>query len=153
MVGPHARRGRSAFTVLELLVVIAVVGLLAALILPAVQQAREAARKTQCANNLKQLALAWHEHEAATGRYPSNGWGFLWVGQAGRGTGPDQPGGWAFNLLDYLDQGPLRASSAGEDAGRVRPPHGDAGDARADVPVPDPPGRPPRPVHGGPRPV
>ena len=108
------RRRRPGFTVIELLACIGIVALLAALLLPAVQAAREAARKTHCANNLRQLALGWHEHEAARGSYPSNGWGFLWVGQADLGRGPDQPGGWAFDLLDHVEQGPLRASSVGD---------------------------------------
>ena len=105
---------RRAFTVLELLVVTAVVGLLVALLLPAVQAAREAARKTACANNLRQLALAWHDVHAARGRFPSNGWGYGWVGQADLGDGRDQPGGWCFNVLDRLEQAPLRAGSAGD---------------------------------------
>ena len=115
------RNGRRGSSLLELLVVVGVIGLLVSLTLPAVQAARESARKTQCANNLKQIALAWHNHESARRRFPSNGWGYEWVGQAERGTGADQPGGWAFNVLDYLEQGPLRASSAGE---------GSAADAR-----------------------
>ena len=118
---PVSRRGFAArgsaprgFTVLELLVCVAVIGLLVALLLPAVQAAREGARRAHCANNLKQIGLAWQNHAAAHRRFPSNGWGYLWVGQAGRGTGREQPGGWAFNLLGDLDQGPLRASSAGD---------------------------------------
>ena len=113
MSGAFGRRG---FTGLELLVVTAVVGLLAALLLPAVQAAREAARATACANNLRQLALAWHEHHAGRGAFPSNGWGYGWVGQADLGHGPGQPGGWAFNVLDHLEQAPLRAGTAGDSA-------------------------------------
>ncbi|MGC1273501.1 MAG: DUF1559 domain-containing protein, partial [Planctomycetaceae bacterium] len=99
---------RRSFTIIELLVVIGVVAILLSLLLPAVQSARESARRTQCRNNLRQLALAAANHEAQFGRLPGNGWGYRWVGEPGRGTGKDQPGGWAYNLLDFLEQEPLR---------------------------------------------
>lgn len=100
-------------TLIELLVVIAIVGILIALLLPAVQSARESARKMHCQNNLKQLGLAVHGHVDAFRRYPGNGWGYAWVGDPDRGTDRRQPGGWIYNILAYLEEADLRKKGAG----------------------------------------
>lgn len=100
----QSRRPRTGFTLVELLVVIAIIGILVALLLPAIQSAREAARRSQCQNNLKQLSLGFLNHEATHKFYPSGGWGFDWVGDADRGVGQSQPGGWVYNVLPYIEE-------------------------------------------------
>lgn len=95
------------FTLIELLVVISIIGVLIMLLLAAVQASREAARRAQCQNNLKQLALAMLNHESAMRFYPSGGWGSRWVGDPNRGSGRRQPGGWAFVILPYLERNDL----------------------------------------------
>lgn len=106
---------RTGLTLIELLVVIGIIGILVQMLIPAVQMSREAARKTSCSNNLRQLGLAAHTHVAAHGHFPTGGWTGLWVGDPNRGFGRDQPGGWAFNLLPYLEQQPLYDMARGLD--------------------------------------
>ena len=97
------RSPQKAFTLVELLVVITIIGILIALLLPAVQAAREAARRMQCSNNLKQLALGCLNHENANRVLPSAGWGWGWSGQGNR-SGRAQPGGWLFSILPFIEQ-------------------------------------------------
>ncbi len=109
---------QAGFTLVELLVVIAIIGILVALLLPAVQAAREAARRSQCTNQLKQLALGSLNHESTHGFLPSGGWGFKWTGDPDLGFGKSQPGGWTFSLLPYLEEGAISQIGAGLDPAR-----------------------------------
>ena len=110
-------RKKRGFTLIELLVVIAIIAILIALLLPAVQQAREAARRTQCKNNLKQMGLAFHNYESTFNMFPP---GFLCVGSSsigftsGLGQGIDNSPttgaslhNWSEYILPFIDQAPL----------------------------------------------
>jgi len=110
------RRSFVGFTLVELLVVIAVIAILVGLLLPAVQGIREAARATRCRGNVRQLATAMLTHEATFGHFPSGGWGPNWLGIAERATGTPQPGSWAFALLPHLDATHVRDLVAGSTA-------------------------------------
>ena len=100
------KRKSSGFTLVELLVVIAIIGILVALLLPAVQAAREAARRTQCKNHLKQLGIASQLHVDTHKFFPSGGWGDWWVGCPDMGCGKNQPGTWTYQLLSYIEESP-----------------------------------------------
>jgi len=109
------------FTLVELLVVIAIIGILVSLLLPAVQAAREAARRIQCVNHLKQIGLAFINHENQHGHLPTGGWGTLWVGDPDRGPGEAQPGGWVFNILPFIEEIALYEMAADGDRDTITP--------------------------------
>ena len=89
---------KRGFTLVELLVVIAIIGVLVALLLPAVQAAREAARRMQCSNNQKQITLAMHLYHDNCGRFPPEEFGFI---------GSQNCWGWSIPLFPYIEQGAL----------------------------------------------
>jgi len=101
------RRSRFGFTLIELLVVIAIIAILVALLLPAVQQAREAARRTQCKNNLKQLALACHNYHDTHNIMPVNLDRSAWGGPL---DGQHANFSWIAMALPFFEQGPLYQS-------------------------------------------
>ena len=109
-----SRTRQRGFTLVELLVVIAIIGVLVALLLPAIQAAREAARRAQCKNNVKQAALACINHESAQKFLPSGGWGFRWMGDPNKGAGKEQPGGWVYSILPYIEGGNIAQLGKGQ---------------------------------------
>lgn len=92
------------WTLIELMASLAVVAILTAMLLPAVQHIRESARRTSCQNQIRQCAMASLSHVVSQGFYPTGGWGYGWLGDSGRGFGRNQPGGWGFTLLPFLEQ-------------------------------------------------
>jgi prepilin-type N-terminal cleavage/methylation domain-containing protein len=105
MAGQRSVRRKSGFTLIELLVVIAIIAILIALLLPAVQQAREAARRSQCRNNLKQIGLALHNYHDNFLAFPP---GYIGVrGGVGSPLGQHPNFGWGSMILPYADQAPL----------------------------------------------
>ena len=103
------RRQRRAFTLIELLVVIAIIAILVALLLPAVQQAREAARRSQCKNNLKQIGLALHNYHDVHTIFPQVRVLDLNNFPGSCTAGWQRPGGfsWRVLILPFMDQSPL----------------------------------------------
>lgn len=99
-----ARAARLGFTLVELLVVIAIIGILVALLLPAVQQAREAARRSQCQNHLKQIGVGFLNYESSKKSLPGAGFSPWFVGDPQMGAGRKQPGGWMYQILPYIEE-------------------------------------------------
>ncbi|PQO26438.1 DUF1559 domain-containing protein [Blastopirellula marina] len=112
----------SGFTLVELLVVIAIIGVLIALLLPAVQQAREAARRMQCTNQLKQIGLAWHNHHDTYKTFPTGGyfWSYhITYANGSPAIGKDQGAGWGFQILPFMEQTAVwEGGSATDNLGR-----------------------------------
>jgi prepilin-type processing-associated H-X9-DG protein len=98
---------RRAYTAIEVVIVVVVLAVVVGLLLPAIQSARESARRTQCQANLKLLALVCLTHEQAQARLPTGGWGVAWTGDADLGWGRFQPGGWLYNVMPFWESNPF----------------------------------------------
>jgi prepilin-type N-terminal cleavage/methylation domain-containing protein/prepilin-type processing-associated H-X9-DG protein len=109
-------RARGGFTLVELLVVMTIIGILMGLLLPAVNAAREQARRSQCMNNLRQLGIGCQSHLAHQGFFPTGGWFWNWVGDPDRGFHKEQNGGLFYNILPYVDQAAIHQAGAGQSA-------------------------------------
>lgn len=104
---------KRGITLMEVLAVISIIGMLMALLLPAVQNTRETARRAQCASNIRQQCLAMSQHVSACGFFPSSGWSGAWVGDPDRAAGRSQPGGWIYSSLAYVERRDLREMGHG----------------------------------------
>jgi len=111
------------FTLIELLVVIAIMGVLIGMLLPAVQKVRESANRLSCQNNLKQIALSFHNHHDQFGFFPSGGWYDYSPPTYSNGVpavGAGQQAGWGFQILPFIEADPTwRGGQATTDAGRA----------------------------------
>src|SRR5262245_42373443 len=112
------------FTLVELLVVIAIIGVLVALLLPAIQAAREAERRPQCTNNLKQIGLSALSLDGSRKIFPTGGatiWPRIEMYSAGGAIfGPAKQGlGWGFQILPYLEQGAVQRITKTEQISQV----------------------------------
>jgi prepilin-type N-terminal cleavage/methylation domain-containing protein len=123
---------RRAFTLVELLVVIAVIGILTSLALVAIHAARRSSERMRCQSNVKQLALGTLMHVETHKHFPTGGWGGIWVGLPGRGFGARQPGGWAYNILPYIEEVRLHSLGARMDEAAMKA----ASAQRLQTPVP-----------------
>lgn len=110
----NLNKTRGAYTLVEILIGIAILSMLIALLLPAVQNAREASRRVACQNNLRQIALGILHHEERIEYFPTGGWSYAWVGDPERGFGAAQPGGWVYNILPFVGEANLRTAGRGQ---------------------------------------
>ncbi len=102
------------------------------LTLPAIQSARESGRRTQCRNNVRNIAQACNSHLEAQKCYPSGGWGWGWAGDPDRGFGMRQCGGWMYSILPYIEETALHSKGKGQSDAVKR----QIGSQRVGTPIP-----------------
>jgi len=107
-------RRYAGFTLVELLVAVSIIATLVALLIPAVQMARESARRAHCSNNLKNIGIALLTYDDVHKAFPHGGWGHTWVGVPERGVGLQQPGAWIYCLLPYIEERELQQLGAND---------------------------------------
>lgn len=109
----HSGPPRCGFSLVELLVTLAIIAVLLAVTLPAVQAVRESGRIAHCQNNVRQTGIALLSYHNAHNSFPYGGWGHAWVGVPERGTGKRQPGGWIYCTLPFLEETTLHDLGVG----------------------------------------
>ncbi len=106
---------RRAFTVVELVVVASIIAILCSLLLPAILLSRESSRNVVCRNHLRQIGLSLLAQETSIRHFPTNGWGAAWAGEPDKGSHRQQPGGWIYNTLPFMEQGSLHGMVFGSE--------------------------------------
>jgi type II secretory pathway pseudopilin PulG len=114
-MAPKSSSPRLGISLIEILVVVVIIALLLHLVLPAVEMARESSRLATCQNNLRNLAIANQSHIESQRHLPTGGWSSTWVGDPNLGFGTNQPGGWSYNLLPFLELQELHDAGKGSD--------------------------------------
>jgi type II secretory pathway pseudopilin PulG len=105
------KASRTGFTLIELFVVLATISILITLLLPAVQSLRESARLNTCKNNLRELGMGVQSFRSAHKQYPGCGWSYWWIALSDQGIGDNQPGGWMYRIMPYIEQNSLFLSA------------------------------------------
>ena len=106
-------KNKAGISLVELVMVLAITAFAVSIFAPLVVSARSESRRAECANNLRQIAMAWSEHEQALNFMPSSGWGWRWAGDPDRGFGRHQPGGWAYDVLRFTQHAAIANRGAG----------------------------------------